>query len=122
MHPHSFGPSENSLLQEFIHPQLHEPVECWGKKYILLEERQLIYQGQKVLYFLGIASVESSCCGPTGWAFIKVPGYIRSWKNKITEKGELLSEIEPITAPETKREIAKILLDKHPEFKQIEFI
>jgi len=75
-----------------------------------------------VLYLLGLAGIEASCCGKGGCAFIKVPGYIRFWKKEINESGHTVSEVERIVAEDSQREIRKILEEKHPGFKQIEFL
>lgn len=112
---------KEKTLKEFVHPPLQEIVEFFGGRYLFLEERRLSYQGREVLYLLGMAAVESSCCGPGGCAFIKVPGYIHSWKEKVTAAGHFISEIESITSATSQKEIAKSLLDMHPECSQVEF-
>ncbi|MBI5968245.1 MAG: hypothetical protein HY882_10370 [Deltaproteobacteria bacterium] len=109
-------------MGEYIHPELNRRVEFFGGGYILVEEGRIDYQGKEVLYFLGLAGIEASCCGRGGCAFIKVPGYIRFWKKKINESGQAVSEVERIAAEDSQKEIRKILEEKHPGFKQIEFL
>lgn len=111
-----------SLGFEFTHPPLKEPVNFFGGCYLFLEERQLTYRGKEVLYLLGVAAVESSCCGPGGCVFIKVPGYIHAWKKEVTASGQYLSEIESVASAVEQKEIKKLLMEKHPECGQVDFI
>jgi hypothetical protein len=109
-------------MGQYIHPLLNERVEFFGGGYLFLEEGKLKYGGQEVLYLKGIASIEASCCGPAGWGFIKVPGYIRSWKMGHSETGQAISEVEKIESHDQQGEIREVLKDHHPGFPQIEFL
>ena len=109
-------------MDRFIHPELNQRVEFFAGGYLFVEEGKLNYRGREVLYLKGIASVEASCCGTGGCGFIKVPGYIRSWKKAQSEMGQPISEIERIEAPEQQEEIREILRGSHPGFSQIEFL
>ncbi len=108
--------------QKFIHPPLGETVEFFGGRYFFLEEGRLTFHGKEVLYLLGVAVMESSCCGRGGWAFIKVPGYIRTWKREVTTSGQYLSEVELISFAAEQKEITSILKEKYPECAQVNFI
>jgi len=107
---------------QFPHPELNERVEFFGGGYVFIEEGRIIHQGKEVLYFLGMAGVEASCCGPGGCAFIKVPGYVRSWKKTRNALGRPVSEVERIHREDRQREIQRILEEKHPGFRQVEFL
>ena len=109
-------------MEQYIHPELNKKVEFFGGSYLFLEEGKLSYQGKEVYYLVGMASVESSCCGARGCAFIKVPGYVFFWKKRMDEHGQWISEIERIEGAENQREIRKILEEKYPGFSQIEFL
>ncbi len=109
-------------MNQFIHPVLNERVEFFGGGYHFVEEGKFNYRGKEVLYLKGIASVEASCCGPGGGGFIKVPGYIWSWKKARSEMGRPVSDIERIEAQDQQREIREILREDHPGFSQIEFL
>jgi len=106
----------------FIHPELHQRVEFFGGGYMFVEEGRLNYRGKEVLYLKGIAEIETSCCGAGGGGFIKVPGYIHSWKKAKSEMGQPVSEVESIEAPDQQKEIEEILSEDHPGFTQIEFL
>jgi hypothetical protein len=109
-------------MNEYIHPELKKEIEFFGGSYSFLEEGKLNYEGKEVFYLLGIAGVESSCCGTGGCAFIKVPGYILSWKKGWSESGQLISEVERIGSEESQTAIRKILQEKFPVFQRIEFL
>ena len=107
---------------QFTHPELNERVEFFGGGYVFIEEGRIIHQGKEVLYLLGMAGVEASCCGRGGSAFIKVPGYVRSWKKTRNAFGQAVSEVERIHRLDCQKEIKRILEEKHPGFRQVEFL
>jgi hypothetical protein len=87
-----------------------------------VEEGKLDYRGKEVLYLVGMAGIEASCCGTGGSAFIKVPGYIRAWKKGRNEAGLPVSEVEKIEAQGQRKEIQGLLEERHPGFTQVEFL
>jgi len=108
-------------MNEFVHPELNKKTEFFGGSYLFIEEGTISFQGKEVLYLLGTAGVESSCCGTGGCAFIKVPGYVLSWKKGRNDFGHPVSVVERINSPESQKGIKRILGEKHPEFQQVEF-
>jgi hypothetical protein len=109
-------------LGEYIHPELNQEIEFFGGNYSFLEEGKLSYERKEVLYLLGTAAVESSCCGRGGCAFIKVPGYVLSWKKGWSESGRPISEVERIVSEENQAAIRRVLQEKFPGFQQVEFL
>jgi hypothetical protein len=108
-------------MSEYIHPELNKRVDFFGGGYSFIEEGKFAYRGKEVLFSVGIANLEASCCGTWGCGFIKVPGYVLSWKMRVDERGPVLSEIERVEDQESQREIREILEEKFPGFSQIEF-
>lgn len=108
-------------MSDYTHPELNKRVEFFGGGYSFIEEGKIAFRGKEVLYSVGVANIESSCCGPRGCAFIRIPGTILSWKKRMDEQGQVLSEVERIVDEESQREIRKILEAKFPGFYQIEF-
>jgi hypothetical protein len=51
-----------------------------------------------------------------------VAGYVRSWKKTRNALGQPVSEVERIQGEDRQREIQRILEEKHPDFKQVEFL
>jgi len=82
----------------------------------------LHFRGKEVLYLLGMACIEASCCGTGGCGFIKVPGCIRKWKKRRNETGRPVSEVERVETQDQQKEIQDLLKEKHPGFSQIEFL
>ncbi len=80
------------------------------------------FRGKEVLYLKGRAAVESSCCGTGGCGFIKVPGYVLSWKEGRDACGRPVSQVERIEEADQRREIEEILRRAHPAFSQVEFL
>lgn len=120
--PFSEGLAISGPVFHFVHPELEERVDFFGGGYFFAEEGKLKYRGKEVLYLVGMAGIEASCCGTGGCAFIKVPGAIRAWKKRRDKTGRPVSEVERIEAPDQRKEIQDLLKERHPGFSQIEFL
>ncbi len=108
-------------MTKFVHPELNMPVEFFGGSYFLTEEGIIHLQGKEVLYFVGVAGLDASCCGRSGCAFIKVPGFLMSGERKHNGSGRSISEVSPIVEDENRKRVNQILKEKYPEVTQIEF-
>ena len=86
----------------------------------MTEEGTIRLQGKEVLYFVGVAGLDASCCGRGGCAFIKVPGVL-SGAGKRDATGRFISEVSPIAEEEDRKRVSRILKEKYPEVTQIEF-
>ena len=80
-----------------------------GGYYTPQQEVRLKYNGREVLYIIGRAVIESSCCGTGNWTYTIVPGYIVNWQNTKNEAGLPVSEVEPISDEEAREHIRKIV-------------
>jgi hypothetical protein len=71
----------------------------------------LDYRGREVLYSYAEASAISFCSasGANYAGNMNVKGYVVRWKYGANEKGEALSEIEPIIDKKDQEEISHIL-------------
>ncbi len=107
-------------MEQYIHQELEKEVKSISGSYTLVEEGCLSYRGREVLYVVGSAVVDSSCCGVGGCRFINIPGYVVSWKREKDVSGLPVSEIDPITEEDERKEI-KNLLDKKYPYSQINF-
>lgn len=105
---------------EYTHQKLNEDSCCPAGYYTPQKEVRLKYNNREVLYVVGQAVMESSCCGMGRWAYVMVPGYIVNWQNRTNEAGLPVSKVEPISDKATQEEIRKII--KETEFiSRIEF-
>lgn len=98
----------------YIHVTAGEDIGFDGRSYRIAEEL-LNYQGRKVLYLNSEASGVSFCDRSYAMHLgsINVKGYVVRWKFGANEKGEMLSEIEPINNEMEKQEISKLLRTNH---------
>ena len=94
----------------YAHVTEGEDIGFDGRSYKIAEEL-LDYKGRKVLYLNSEASGVSFCDRSYAMHLgsINVKGYVVRWKYGTNEKGEALSEIEPITEKEEQQKISKIL-------------
>ena len=95
---------------KYTHLELDKDVEIGiAGYYTPQQEVRLKYNGREVLYVIGKAVVESSCCGTGSWQYAIVPGYIVSWQNTKNEAGLPVSEVEPILDEEARDNIRRII-------------
>ncbi|MBW1798930.1 MAG: hypothetical protein JRJ21_11165 [Deltaproteobacteria bacterium] len=97
------------MTKEYTHVELNKEVEAIAGHYMLEAENVLKHNGRDVLYLIGHAVVDSSCCGVGGCRYALVPGYLIEWKNKQDDAGNSISEVEPISDEDTKSEIQSII-------------
>jgi len=96
----------------YVHQPQGEDIGFEGRSYSLAENL-LEYKGRKVLYLNTEASAISFCdrSYATHLGSIIVKGYVLKWKYGANEKGEPLSEIEPVMDEVEQREISELLRD-----------
>lgn len=109
-----------AVVVEYTHQELGQEVHFLPGYYVPLEELRLKYNGREVLYIVGKATVESSCCGTGSCGYALVAGYLLSWKSRANESGQPISEVEPIRDQETKRDITRIIREREG-FSNISF-
>src|SRR5512137_2352061 len=93
----------------YAHP-FSDPV-LDDKRFTTSTEHTLEYKGRKVLYRYAEAT-DISFCSASGANYagnMIVKGYVVRWQYGANEKGEPLSEIEPVTDKKDQEEISQIL-------------
>ena len=94
----------------YTHLKLNEDYSTGIAGYYIPEkEVRLNYNGREVLYVIGKAVIEASCCGVGSWIYGTVPGYIVSWQNTKNEAGLPVSEVEPISDEEARGNISRLI-------------
>ena len=93
---------------EYIHHELNREVTAIGGHYVLTKEVRLPFEEREILYIVGHAVVDNSCCGVGGMAFALVPGFVLDWKS-TTNKGLATSLVEPVDDQVTQREIRQLI-------------
>jgi hypothetical protein len=89
-------------------------------QYILGQEKQLPYKGRKVLYFIGCAVVDTSCCGPGGCSYALVPGFVIHWKYRLTPENLPVTQVDPIWNTDVQKELRRLIKQKEP-VQQVDF-
>jgi hypothetical protein len=85
-----------------------------------LEEAFLDYSDKRLVYILGTACIDASCCGTSSWKYLRVEGYVvESNLSQGQSEGTGL-EIETIEDAGDRAAISSLLLDRHPGVR-IEF-
>ncbi len=103
----------------YVHQELGAEVRSITGYYTVQEEGSLSYRGREVLYVVGGAVVDNSCCGSGGCRFIHVPGYVVSRETGRSEEGLPVSEVDPIDAEGERTEIKKLLDAAYPQSQVI---
>ena len=102
----------NSDFQDFIHPILGQEITAIGGHYVFNKEGRLTSDSREVVYLVGYAVVDTSCCGVGGCAYALVPGVVRKWKYKKDEEGLFVSQVEPILDTNVQQQIRDLIQEK----------
>ena len=105
---------------DYTHLPVDEDVTCVAGYYTPLKEVRLKYNGREVLYVVGQAVIESSCCGIGCWGYVLVPGYIINWQERANDVGLPVSEVEPISDKTVQASIRRIITEAE-SIPQVEF-
>lgn len=79
-----------------------------------LEEAVLDHNGKRLLYVLGTACIDASCCGVGSWEYLRVEGYVVDADSSWSQGDGTYLEIDTIEDSGEKAAIGKLLLDEHP--------
>ena len=107
-------------ILEYTHLPVNEDATCVAGYYTPRKEVRLKHNGKEVLYVVGQAVIESSCCGVGCWGYLLVPGYIIKWQNKTNEAGLPVSEVEPIS-DKLERDAISRIIKKAESNSQVQF-
>ena len=109
-----------SKTYPYTHKKLNQEVRAIGGHYALIKEERISVKGRSVLYLMGYAVFDTTCCGTGGCVYALVPGIVSRWKYERDGSGEPVSELEPIDDPELKKEIRRVLI-KRESVMQVQF-
>jgi len=99
-------------LQDFTHPLLGQEVTAIGGHYVFGKENRLSFNNREILYFVGYAVLDSTCCGVGGVAYVLVAGYVRQWKYKKNQNNGFVSLIETIGDQGLQKQIRSVIQKK----------
>ncbi|MBU2549404.1 MAG: hypothetical protein KKB20_13385 [Proteobacteria bacterium] len=107
------------MTKEYTH-ELNEEVRSVSGGYTLDTESTLDVDGREVLYVLGSAVVDSSCCGMGGCRYALVPGFISKLKDRRNQAGLWVSDVEPVVDEAARKRITR-LIEQRETVQQIQF-
>jgi hypothetical protein len=96
---------------EYVHPKLNQEITAIGGHYVLAKEVRLPFQGREVLYLVGYAAFDSTCCGAGGCAYALVPGFVVNWKGKTGQDGSAISRVEPIHDQDVQEKVREAIVE-----------
>ncbi len=102
------------MTTEYTHPELGEEVRSLAGYYIPREEHTLPHDGREVLYIVGDACIEASCCGGASWSYIQVPGFLVKKHVRGGGTVPVVSEVETIQDKDVRNKITGSLLKEYP--------
>jgi hypothetical protein len=111
----------NTDSHDFSHPELNLEVTAIGGSYFMMKEVRMPFEKEELLYFIGAAVFDTTCCGAGGAAYALVPGFIRKWKFKKDSNGRPVTRVTLISSSGTKQRIKKMIV-KHESVHQVDFI
>lgn len=103
------------MLIEYAHPVLGQEIEGRAGYSVPLEEGIMEYKGREVLYILGYACIDRSCCSKdANWGYVQVPGYLLARRSRDQGADKAVSQVEIIEDEEDRIRIRQSLMQKHP--------
>ena len=109
------------MATEYVHRDLNQEVTAIGGHYVLVKEVRLPFEGREVLYLVGHAAFDTTCCGEGGCAYALVPGFIVNWKGRHDQEGLAVSEVESIHDPDIQQQLQR-LIQKQELVQQVTFL
>mgnify|MGYP000906383705 CR=1 FL=1 len=83
-----------------------------------LEQTVVEHDGRRLLYTLGMACIEASCCGVGSWSYARVEGYLAEEGSAdspaVPRDGNAPIEVDTIETTEERATITRLLTEKHP--------
>ncbi len=101
--------NRRQIKTEYVHQELNQEITAIGGYYVLVKEARLPFHGREVLYLVGHAAFDSTCCGAGGCAYALVPGFVLAWKSKSIEDGLAVSAVEPIRETGVQEQVRRLI-------------
>ena len=100
----------------YIPESLGTEIEAPSGYYTPVEERFIDLDGKRLLYVLGSACIETSCCGTGSWSYARVEGYVvgQHTADRAQDEREEAIEIETVEDAAERSAIGTLLLERHP--------
>jgi hypothetical protein len=99
------------MIQDYVHQKLEQDIQSISGTYTPQKELRLELNGKHVLCVIGMAVVDTACCGSGSFLYATIPGYVVTWKDKQNESGLPVSQVESIGDEKARHAVEKILRD-----------
>jgi hypothetical protein len=99
------------MIQDYIHQKLGQDIQSISGTYTPQKELRIEHNGKHVLCVIGMAVVDTACCGSGSFLYATIPGYVVTWKGRQNESGLAVSQVESIGDEKTRHTVEKILRD-----------
>lgn len=107
-------------MSSYTHARLDDEVHSISGYYCPHKEDILPYKGRKVLFVIGHATLDNSCCTNGCWEYAYVPGYVVRWQDGTAPGGQPVSEVEPVRDSAARADISRLIKDS-AGVKQVDF-
>ena len=97
------------MAQDYVHQKLGQDIQSISETYTPQKEVRLEYEGKQVLCVIGMAVVDTACCGSGSFLYATILGYAVTWKDRQIESGLAVSQVESIEDEKARQAIEKIL-------------
>ncbi len=108
------------MARDYTH-EIGKEIRFISGGYELEREGTLEVDGRTIVYAVGNALLDSSCCGYWGCRFAVVPGYVTRWKYRLDQEGTAVSSVDSVKDEQLQRYITK-LLEQNEGVTQVQFL
>jgi hypothetical protein len=109
------------MFQEYVHQELNQEVTAVAGHYVLIREVRMPFGGREILYLVGHAAFDTTCCGVGGCAYALVPGFVLDWRSQINTDGLAVSRVEAIHDRDIQEQVQR-LIEKKEMVHQVRFL
>jgi hypothetical protein len=109
-----------TTADRYVHEPLDTEVTAVAGHYVLTREERLDFRGRQLLYVLGHAIFDTSCCGMGGCGYALVPGYVLAWHAGTDEGGLPVTLVQPIRDPDERVAVTTLIRDRE-SISQVQF-
>jgi hypothetical protein len=96
------------MIVDYRHEILNQEFKTISGHYAVQQEVRLPFRGREILYVVGYAEVDTSCCGTGTITYALVAGFIVTWRD-LKENGSIVSRVEPIRDQTLQAEIENLI-------------
>ena len=108
------------MIKKYTHQDLGQVVESISGSYCIDKEELLKINNEELLYAIGNAKMDTSCCGVYGCLYAMVAGYVLEWKKRCDKNGQPISVVRTVADADSREKIIRILKEEE-SVAQVEF-